>query len=82
MSVPKRNPNAPYKARRLGKKGMFVCKKQTRESIDQQEKSKEAQQPKWLPENLKLHDYQITGINWITYSWTQDMNVILEAIQY
>lgn len=38
------------------------------------------EQPKWLdggPENRKLRDYQLAGLNWLAYSWVQNRNVIL-----
>jgi hypothetical protein len=27
--------------------------------------------------SLKLRDYQLDGLNWMVYSWSQDRNVIL-----
>ena len=35
-------------------------------------------QPEWIKAlNLSLHDYQLEGLNWLRYSWSQLTNVIL-----
>ena len=35
-------------------------------------------QPEWIKAlNLSLHDYQMEGLNWLRYSWSQGTNVIL-----
>lgn len=34
------------------------------------------EQPDYITEG-KLHEYQLTGLNWLAYSWSQENNVIL-----
>ena len=35
-------------------------------------------QPEWIKSlNLSLHNYQLEGLNWLRYSWSQGTNVIL-----
>ena len=35
-------------------------------------------QPQYIKDiNLSLHDYQLEGLNWLRFSWSQDTNVIL-----
>ena len=35
-------------------------------------------QPEWTKKlNLSLHEYQLEGLNWLRYSWSQNTNVIL-----
>jgi chromodomain-helicase-DNA-binding protein 4 len=32
---------------------------------------------KWLPEGLALHPYQLEGISWARYSWSNNTDIIL-----
>ena len=35
-------------------------------------------QPEWIKKlGVSLHDYQLEGLNWLRYSWSQNTNVIL-----
>jgi len=38
---------------------------------------KMTEQPSWIPEGLKLRDYQLDGINWLAHSWCKRNSVIL-----
>ncbi|XP_027201651.2 chromodomain-helicase-DNA-binding protein 4-like isoform X2 [Dermatophagoides pteronyssinus] len=40
-------------------------------------KKKLDQQPEYIPEPLKLHDYQMEGISWLRYSWVSGIDTIL-----
>lgn len=40
-------------------------------------KKKWEQQPEYIPEPLKLHDYQMEGISWLRYSWSSGIDTIL-----
>lgn len=40
-------------------------------------KKKWEEQPDYIPEPLKLHDYQKEGISWLRYSWSSNIDVIL-----
>ena len=32
---------------------------------------------KWMPDGLKLHDYQLEGISWARHSWNKNTDIIL-----
>ena len=34
-------------------------------------------QPEFIPPGFKLHDYQMEGLNWLRFSWSQGTDVIL-----
>ena len=38
---------------------------------------KTTEQPDWIPEGLKLRDYQVDGLNWLSHSWCKRNSVIL-----
>ena len=35
-----------------------------------------SEQPPWVPDTLKLRDYQIDGLNWLAHSWCKYVVIV------
>lgn len=87
-SIADEEPPAPIGKQRRGKKKKKnktkAKSKQTRDEAIESTRplklsasEKYDKQPFFIPDGLNLHEYQMEGLNWLRFSWSQDTDVIL-----